>query len=124
MDQMIEFRSKIRSEDLTLAGVKLISAIRQIIQMRLNEIQDKKLMIETLQSYKLDLCSKGSACDISRNANSLLVRCEDLKSMQQRSSIISEGDMKITFIPANISDITDGRMRLIGSLKFAYEQGD
>ena len=73
-------------------------------------------MIETLQSYKSDLCSKGSACDVTRNANSLISRYKELVNVQQPTVPEEITRISVSFTPSNITDITTGRIKLMGNL--------
>jgi len=72
--------------------------------------------LESFQAYSSEIASKGSPCDITRTANDLHVRANELL----KTHIIS-GDYcppRVQFVPKNIEDVmtTGGTNNIAGSL--------
>ena len=86
------------------------------IQTRSDEVEHQLLMLSSLRAYVEELVEKGSACAISQSAKDLLARAKQLHTDQVKFSKGRLSPDRVRFEPANVADITSGRMALIGSL--------
>jgi hypothetical protein len=88
------------------------------LETRVNEIDRQRTIIETLQLYKNELMTKGSPSDIARSGKDLLARCSEVVKSQSEFSKSKPTCDKVIFVKTNISDITEGRINLLGNLQF------
>ena len=83
---------------------------------RKDEIEAQLLMLTGYKAYVEELVEKGSACAISQSAKDLLARAKQLHADQVEFSKGRLSPDRVRFEPANVADITNGRMALMGSL--------
>ena len=62
--------------------------------------------------------TKGSHSYIARSGKDLLARCNDVVISQSKLSKSKPKCDKVIFVKTNISDITEGRINLLGNLQF------
>ena len=91
------------------------------IQTRNDEVHRQLLLLSSFKTYVEKLVEKGSACAISQSAKDLLARTKQLLADQVEFSKGRLSPDRVTFEPANVADITSGRMALIGSLSVKGE---
>jgi hypothetical protein len=92
------------------------------MQTRTDECARQTAILESFQKYIEELREHGSACDITRSANGLLARAEELIKSQESFNIGKLVKDRVNFTLANIPDFTSGRTLLIGQLTFNGEQ--
>ena len=102
-------------EAVSNEGVKKIKA-------RKDEVDHQLMMLSSLRAYVEELVEKGSACAISQSAKDLLTRAKQLHVDQVEFSKGRLSPDRVRFEPANVADITSGRMALIGSLSVNGER--
>ena len=94
----------------------------KVIQTKRNDVERQMVIFESFKRYYEELMKKGSECDISRSADDLIKRSQQLiKSHQEFNSTKMRRGDRITFTPANISNITSEK--LIGQLNFKLFTG-
>jgi len=96
------------------------------IAARKNDIEKQLTTVENVGRYFMEVIDKGSACDVSRSANSLILSADELMTSHTACTKDKYCPIELTFEPADISVITSGQQILIGSIlsNKLYEEAD
>jgi len=90
------------------------------LEMRMNEVDEQRAIILTLQSYKEELINKGSACDITPAGSDLLKTVEQMVKLQDGFACARMEQDVARFDSADMLGITEGSIDLIGTVHINF----
>jgi len=95
---------------------ELKEAQLKLMTIRKDDIERQLTTMESFRRYSEELIDKGSSCDVSRSANDLLTRADELVLSQAAFDEGKVCPMELKYLPSKISSIMSEQEWLIGSI--------
>jgi len=89
----------------------------KLMTIRKYDIERQLTTMESFRRYSEQLIDKGSFCAVSRSANDLLTRADELVLSQAAFDEGKVCPIKLYYMPSDITSITSGQEKLIGSIE-------
>jgi len=89
----------------------------KMIQTRFDELALQRMLADSYNLYLEELLNKWSPYDISRCGKDLLARSDEISKSHQRFNNTKITEADINFKKSDITDISHGHRKLIGSLQ-------
>jgi hypothetical protein len=93
----------------------LLDQLEAFKNERVNMLQTKSLE-ESFKRYVDEMIEHGSFCDLARSGDELLSTATELIKTHETFKKDQSLQDRMSFIPANIADLTSGRRELVGHL--------